>query len=180
MDKNLLIDYMLCRTTPEQEKAVLDWLDASPENRREMDLLDETFNAMVLHAPVAAANGASREYAWQEKAGGHAGAHADGNGTKKIWKVRRLVLRYAAVAAACAALVFGGGYLYSSWKISRFAEQTLALSSPAGQTISVTLQDGTKVWLAGGSTLEYPVVFAGWGAPRKRLGRGNVRRHAPR
>lgn len=161
MDKNLLIDYMLCRTTPEQEKAVLDWLDASPENRREMDSLDETFNAMVLHTPVAAANGASREYAWQEKAGGHAGAHADGNGTKKIWKVRRLVLRYAAVAAACAALVFGGGYLYSSWKISRFAEQTLALSSPAGQTISVTLQDGTKVWLAGGSTLEYPVVFAG-------------------
>ena len=69
MDKNLLIDYMLCRTTPEQEKAVLDWLDASPENRREMDLLDETFNAMVLHAPVAAAHGASREYAWQEKAG---------------------------------------------------------------------------------------------------------------
>lgn len=161
MDKNLLIDYMLCRTTPEQEKAVLDWLDASPENRREMDSLDETFNAMVLHAPVAAAHGASREYAWQEKAGGHAGAHADGNGTKKIWKVRRLVLRYAAVAAACAALVFGGGYLYSSRKISRFAEQTLALSSPAGQTISVTLQDGTKVWLAGGSTLEYPVVFAG-------------------
>ena len=108
MDKNLLIDYMLCRTTPEQEKAVLDWLDASPENRREMDSLDETFNAMVLHAPVAAANGASREYAWQEKAGGHAGAHADGNGTKKIWKVRRLVLRYAAVAAACAAPCFRG------------------------------------------------------------------------
>ena len=46
---------MLCRTTPEQEKAVLDGLDASPENRREMDSLDETFNAMVLHAPVAAA-----------------------------------------------------------------------------------------------------------------------------
>lgn len=134
MDKDTLIDYMLCRTTPEQEKAVLDWLDESEENRREMDSLDETFNAMVLHAPTE---------------------------PKKIWKVRRLVLRYAAVAAACAALVFGGGYLYSSWKISRFAEQTLALSSPAGQTISVTLQDGTKVWLAGGSTLEYPVVFAG-------------------
>lgn len=157
MDKNLLIDYMLCRTTPQQEKAVLDWLDESEKNRREMDSLDETFNAMVLHAPVAAAQGASGEYAGQEKAG----AHEEGNGTGKTGKVRRLVLRYAAVAAACTALVFGGGYLYSSWKIARFAEQTVAFSSPAGQTVGMTLQDGTKVWLAGGSTLEYPVAFAG-------------------
>ncbi len=134
MDKELLIDYMLCRTTPQQEKAVLDWLDESEENRREMDALDETFNAIVLHAPAEA---------------------------KKSGKVRRLVLRYAAVAAACAALVFGAGYLYSSWKISRFAEQTVAFSSQAGQTVDLTLQDGTKVWLAGGSTLEYPVAFTG-------------------
>ena len=161
MDKNTLIDYMLCRTTTQQEKAVLDWLDESEENRREMDELDETFNAMVLHAPVAAAQGASGEYAGQEMAGGRAGADAEGKRTKGSGKVRRLVLRYAAVAAACAALVFGGGYLYSSWKISRFAEQTVAFSSPAGQTVNLTLQDGTKVWLAGGSTLEYPVAFAG-------------------
>ena len=131
MDKNTLIDYMLCRTTTQQEKAVLDWLDESEENRREMDELDETFNAMVLHAPVAAVRGASGEYAGQEMAGGRAGADAEGKRTKGSGKVRRLVLRYAAVAAACAALVFGGGYLYSSWKISRFAEQTVAFSSPA-------------------------------------------------
>ncbi len=158
---------MLCRTTPQQEKAVLDWLDESEENRREMDALDETFNAMVLHAPVGAAQGAFGEYAGteagrgQEQVLGYAGTDAVGNRTKKSGKLRRLVLRYTAVAAACAALVFGGGYLYSSWKISRFAEQTVAFSSPAGQTVGMTLQDGTRVWLAGGSTLEYPVAFAG-------------------
>lgn len=156
---------MLCRTTPEQEKAVLDWLDESPENRREMDALDETFSAMVLHAPADAAEGTSREYSGdgmtRGRIRGYVGADAARTAEKRDVKVRRLVLRYVAVAAACAAMVFGGGYLFSSWKISRFAEQTLALSSPAGQTLGITLQDGTKVWLAGGSTLEYPVAFAG-------------------
>ena len=50
MDKDLLIDYMLCRTTPQQEKVVLDWLEESEDNRREMDALDKTFNATVLYA----------------------------------------------------------------------------------------------------------------------------------
>ena len=134
MDKDLLIDYMLCRTTPQQEKVVLDWLEESEDNRREMDALDKTFNATVLYAPAEAKNGG---------------------------KIRRLLLRYAAVAAACAALVFGGGYIYSSWKISQFADQTVAFTSQAGQTVDMTLPDGTRVWLTGGSTLEYPVAFTG-------------------
>ncbi len=152
MDKGLLIDYLLCRTTPQQEKAVLDWLDENEENRREMDELDETFNAMVLHSPVASECEVSGEYS---------GTAAVVNGTKKPRKLRRLAFSYAAIAATFAALVFGGGLLYSSWKISRFSEQTLAFTSPAGQTVEMTLQDGTKVWLAGGSTLEYPVSFVG-------------------
>lgn len=133
MDKSTLIDYMLCRTSPEQEQEILDWLDSSPENRAEMDALDETFDAMVLHSPVP----------------------------EKIKKRSlRPLLLFAVSAAACLAIVFGGGYLFSSWRIDRFSEQTIALYSPEGQTVNVTLQDGTKVWLTGGSTLEYPVVFS--------------------
>ena len=136
MDRNTLIDFMLCRTTPEQEREVLDWLDESPENQKEMDALDETFNAMALHAPLEASKPKSRR------------------GFVRIF-------RYAAAVAACIALVIGGGYLFSSWRINRFAGQTVAFSSPAGETVNITLQDGTQVWLTGGSTLEYPVAFTG-------------------
>lgn len=138
MDRNTLIDYMFCRTSPEQEEEVLNWLDASPENRKEMDGLNETFNAMVLHSECGGENPE----------------------TGRKGRLRRLALRWTAAAAACAAAVFGGGWLFSSWRINRFADQTIALSSPSGQTVNVTLQDGTRVWLTGGSTIEYPVAFS--------------------
>lgn len=45
---------MQCETTPQEELAVLNWLDEDQANQHEMDRLDEIFNAMVLHAPAPA------------------------------------------------------------------------------------------------------------------------------
>ena len=44
-----LIRFQKCETTPEEEVAILDWLDADPENQRQLDSLDFQFNAAVLH-----------------------------------------------------------------------------------------------------------------------------------
>ena len=42
-----------------------------------------------------------------------------------------------------------------------WTRRTTALEVPAGQYLSMELQDGSKVWLNAGTRLEYPLVFAG-------------------
>ena len=54
MDREILFRFMQCETTPQEELAVLNWLDEDQANQHEMDRLDEIFNAMVLHAPAPA------------------------------------------------------------------------------------------------------------------------------
>ena len=44
-----LIRFQKCETTPEEEVAILDWLEADPENQKQLDRLDFQFNAAVLH-----------------------------------------------------------------------------------------------------------------------------------
>lgn len=37
MEKELLIKFLKCETTPEEEKLLVDWLEAEPEHRKELD-----------------------------------------------------------------------------------------------------------------------------------------------
>lgn len=137
MNREILLKFLKCEATPEEERTVLDWLEASPAHRTEMNRMDETFNALVLHAP--------------------AGAEIR---RRRVFGVRR-VIRSAAAAAAAIALVAGSGWFFTQRQMMRLSEQMTSLDVPAGQRINVTLQDGTKVWLNAGSTLQYPLVFSG-------------------
>lgn len=137
MDREILLKFLKCEASQDQERAVLDWLDASAANRAEMKRLDASFNALVLHAPDGAE---SRRH--------------------RVFGLRRAV-RYAAAVAAAVLLVFGSGRFFASRQLERLSEQMTSLDVPAGQRISLTLQDGTKVWLNAGSTLQYPLVFSG-------------------
>lgn len=68
--------------------------------------------------------------------------------------------RWQMLAAACAAVavVLAGAMLLGR---STSASETLwaAVSAPEGQRCQLTLPDGTRVWLSGGSTLRYPASF---------------------
>ena len=50
--ENLLIRFLKCETTSEEEVAILDWLDADPENIKTLDRIDFQFNATVLHSEI--------------------------------------------------------------------------------------------------------------------------------
>ena len=50
MERELLVRFLLCETTEQEEQKVLDWLDASPENVRMLESLDNSFSASVLNA----------------------------------------------------------------------------------------------------------------------------------
>lgn len=141
MEKEILLKFLKCETSAEEEAAVLEWLEASPEHRDELNRLDELFNAVVLHAPDAAAERRRHLFGIRP------------------WHTRRL-LRYVGTAAAVLLLMVGGGWLYASRQLKTFTERMNSIEVPAGQRISMMLQDGTKVWLNAGTTLTYPAVFS--------------------
>lgn len=131
---------MLCDTTPDEERTVLEWLEADPANKREMNRLDEIFCATILHAPAPTVSAPS---------------------SSRLRSSLRKTLQYAAAAVAGVMLMMGGGYLFSSWRIDNFSRQLLTMNAPEGQRVDIILQDGTHVWLNGGSSLQYPAVFTG-------------------
>lgn len=141
MEKETLLKFLKCETSAEEETAVLEWLEASPRHREELNGLDAAFSALVLHAPDAAATRRRRLFG------------------SRPWGFRR-VLRYAGAVAAMLVLMAGGSWLFVAQQVRSFSERMNSIEVPAGQRISMTLQDGTKVWLNAGTTLTYPAVFS--------------------
>ena len=133
-----LIRFQKCETTPEEEVAILDWLDADPENQRQLDSLDFQFNAAVLHMEQP---------------------QSEDQSSRRINPFRAFI--YAGVAAAIAWLLAVGNGWYQA-RQTRLDLESLntTINVPIGQRIEVTLQDGTRVCLNAGSSLEFPNVFS--------------------
>jgi len=68
-------------------------------------------------------------------------------------------LSYAAVFIGAIILSTTFQYFYSAGKFSSVTEVYASVSSPRGQITSLTLFDGTTVWLNSGSTLKYSNQF---------------------
>lgn len=135
MERELLVRFLLCETTEQEEQKVLDWLDASPENVRMLESLDNSFSASVLNAP---------RYNKIKKAGRAAGT-----------------LRYLGYAASFVAVLLGLGisFWFGTKSVEQPKAQMVTVSTPRGQRTNLTLQDGTRVCLNGGSTIIYPTIF---------------------
>ncbi len=134
MDEKILWKFLYCRTSPEEESAVLDWLGESDENKLMFKEIEAAFNSSLIYSPQEALSG------------------------KNI--LHRTWLRVAGVAAAVA-IMLGSGYLFSQWRIDRACSKVVRIEAPAGQRVHAVLQDGSEVWLNGGSYIEYPGAFAG-------------------
>lgn len=74
------------------------------------------------------------------------------------WPLRRLG-RYAAVAAASVAVLFGAWHLSDRHAYREMSSRITRLEAPAGQQLKLRLEDGTDVRLNAGTVLEYPPVF---------------------
>lgn len=135
MERELLVRFLLCETTEQEEQKVLDWLDASPENVRMLESLDNSFSASVLNAP---------RYNKIKKAGRASGA-----------------LRFLGYAASFVAVLLGLGisFWFGTKSVEQPQAQMVTVSTPKGQRTNLTLQDGTRVCLNGGSTIIYPTIF---------------------
>ena len=133
-----LIRFQKCETTHEEEVAILDWLDADPENQRQLDSLDFQFNAAVLHMEQP---------------------QSEDQSSRRINPFRAFI--YAGVAAAIALfLAVGNGWYQARQTRLDLESLNTTINVPIGQRIEVTLQDGTRVCLNAGSSLEFPNVFS--------------------
>lgn len=131
--ENLLIRFLKCETTPEEEVAILDWLDADPENIKTLDRIDFQFNATVLHSEIQKDNVPKS-------------------------RVKKLI-SFSAAAILAVAIAIGNGVLQTRNMRTEMESLTTSISIPTGQRIDMTLQDGSRVWLNSNSTLEYPNIF---------------------
>ena len=131
--ENLLIRFLKCETTSEEEVAILDWLDADPENIKTLDRIDFQFNATVLHSEIQKDNAPKS-------------------------RVKKLI-SFSAAAILAVAIAIGNGVLQTRKMRTEMESLTTSISIPTGQRIDMTLQDGSRVWLNSNSTLEYPNIF---------------------
>ena len=133
MDDLLLQKYLRNETSEEELAEVLDWLDASTENQRYLDRLDYISNLNILAGEAQPR--VSRR-------------------TVSLWK---RTAQWSAAAAA-ALLVCAGVSHYLADRILEYrTRDMMAITAPNGQSMSVTLSDGTTVWLNSGAKLGIPL-----------------------
>lgn len=144
MTDELLFRYFSNEASAEEVAQIEQWLEEDPARQSEFDSAHYLFNAMILH---------SDELSKMTTPGAL-------EKTSRKSKVRRLVYRYAAAAAAVVFAGLSGVFVEREINYNKMTAQTNVLEVPAGQRMSVTLSDGTQVQLNGNSRIEYPVIFS--------------------
>ena len=137
MDDLLLYKFLQNEASEDEIRTVLDWLDADPANRKYFDGLDNMLNAARVNRP--------------------AGRKPQRRPLPTLRSIGAWSMRIAAVLCLC----LGVSYFAATKMFDRKASNnSLSVFVPNGERISMTLTDGTTVWLNSGAKLEYPSIFS--------------------
>lgn len=129
MEKETLNRYFSGEATREEQEQVLDWVDASEENRKELEKERLLFDIALFST------------------------HKD-----VVRKRLSSTIRISMGIAASIAVILCCYFLVSNYKNEEHL-QWQSVEAPAGQKAQVTLTDGTKIWLSSKTTLRYPSNF---------------------
>lgn len=133
MNQEVLYRYFKGSATIDEEKHILDWVDASAENRKAFQKERMLYDIALFS---------------DEK------LQRKGNRKTRILPMLKWSARIAAVAVV--AVCFG--FLMKEYQYNKMAlMQTITV--PGGQRAQITLADGTRVWLNSKSTLRYASNF---------------------
>lgn len=136
MDPLLLIRYLKCSVSPQEEEAVKAWLADDPDGShlefyRQMHNI---YNGFTLYRDTLSAP------------------------SVKAKKSKRLIFRLVNVAAV-AALILATAIIARQVSVDRIAAMTETISVPAGKSMQLVMEDGSKIWLQGGTVIERPKIF---------------------
>lgn len=134
MNKEVLYRFFEGTASLSEEKSVRQWLDASPENKKELLRERKIFDTMLLTP-------------YEEKTS--RSFHLFPRYAKKVLK-----------AAALVGITLLLSTLYWTRKENRELQALQSITVPTGQRVNLTLPDGTSVWLNARTTLQYPLSFA--------------------
>lgn len=135
---DILAKHFSGETSPEEELMIADWKVA---NEDEYKLLSEAWNVV----PEFSSHNYDEDKAWSK---------IEGNFKSEQTKVFQLKTVVKWAAAACAVLVVGLGFM---WMFS--GAGMIEVTNTTAQAKEVKLPDGTTVWLASNSSLEYASNF---------------------
>lgn len=135
MEQELLFKYFRGETTRQEEELILEWVERSPDNRKEFSDAHVLFAGLALYAPAKTER-------------------------PQYNRIFRRITRYAVQIAAAVALAVGSMYVSKTFYQDSLSEQEIAVTVPAGQRMQITLPDGSHIHLNSGTVLRYPVVFA--------------------
>lgn len=134
LNRELLYRFFNKETTLEEEKKIRLWIEESDENRQEFFRERKLFDAILLHGDLAYKKVRTRFYI--------------------PWR------RIAAALSGVAAIVLLTIYVTTYFLQQSFRDETMNIVIvPQGQRVSLTLADGTKVWLNAKTKMEYPQSF---------------------
>lgn len=134
MDKEFLHKYFAGNTTPDEEREIINWCKASPDNCKEYLEERKWWNAFLVGYETP-----------PEVKGAKQGK------TVNLWLI--------STVAASIALLVALAHIYNVSESTDDKWQSVWV--PPGQRVQVTLADGTRIWLNSQSTLSYPASFKG-------------------
>lgn len=132
MNDTTLIKYFRKRSSIQEEKEIMDWVESSTDNKIHYDEARKRWNAILIHTGCDDLSSISLKKAQKTN----------------LWK-------YAFIAASLTLFIIFSWSLFIPSK--KYSFQTVVV--PPGQRTEVILEDGTIVWLNSNSKLTYPTSF---------------------
>lgn len=138
--EEVLYKYLEGETTPEQNREIFEYIDRSEESARRFFDLKAVWNAHnVLRGGVdKSCNSVMKRM----------NSRVDADRKQGASRRMRLWIPAAGIAAAVVALAVIIG-------IGRFRGETTMYENPSAQVMTTTLEDGSQVWLGGGSSIAF-------------------------
>lgn len=134
IDKNILICYFLGQSSEEEKEAIHQWLESNEGNKKQFIRERIRFDASIV-------------------------ANENDIKTNKPTHFKSFI-RSGLKIAASILILLGSIYMYDSYKMEKLSKSFQSIHVPAGNRTSLTLADGTVVWLNANTSLQYPVVFS--------------------
>ena len=138
MDRETLYKFFEGAASYEEEVRIRQWMEHSPENRREFLKERKIFDSMLLLGD---------EKTIEEKM------------RHKSWSLSSLGTELIKIAAAVA-VTLGLSLLYQFVSNKNGVVPMQSIYVPTGQRVNITLSDGTNVWLNACREMTYPASFS--------------------